>query len=147
MKITFIILTSLIIVTNFSCKKYELVDAPISCDQRVHSDSSGYSSSFAWGIIPPTLDSLYIKEDCLHILVSTSGCDGNTWSMDVYDSEAIRYISPPSRNLNLRLVNNETCLTVVQKEFQFNIRHLRVEGYNTITLIFPFFGERVTYSY
>ncbi len=144
----FIFLVTLVTLSSVSCRKYDTTTKS-ECIERVFLDSLRYQKSLSQSRMIPDLDSLYLSGDCLHIIVSDSACDGKSWSMKLYDAEKLRYVSPPSRNLNFVFESHETCTdsTIVQRDFSFNVSSLRIDGYNTITLVFPYYNQRVNYSY
>ncbi len=147
MKQLFIALSLILLLSD--CRKSHPVDTVTQCTERVRIDSMGYVNSMSWISQIPTLDSLYIVRDCLHIVVSDDGCESSTWNMELYDSEGIRYISPPSRNLNFSFENKEPCTNPqrIQREFSFDISTLRVPDYDQVMLILPYYYKRITYSY
>ncbi len=139
---------ALVIIGSASCKKSNIQEAiETTCGEAVIIDSLLYSSSFSWSANTPSLDSLYIDGDCLHLIVSASGCDGSSWVMRLYDSDKLLYSNPVRRMLHFRFENNEACTAVIQKEFIFSLLPLRNQNINEIELSFPYYYKSITYTY
>ena len=66
-----------------------------------------------------------LNNDLLTINISSGGCDGNRWIVNLVDSEAIAETSIIQRYIKISLVNDEDCFAMVQKKFTFNIKELK----------------------
>jgi len=94
------------------------------------------------------LISAEVNGDCLNISISASGCSGETWVLELIDSEGVMESLPPQRNLKLILTNSEACLAVFTKTQSFDLTQLRVEeDENEVILNIEGFPESITYSY
>lgn len=92
------------------------------------------------------INAISIDGDCLTINFSASGCDGNTWQLQVYDSGDIIETSPPQRNVRLVLFNNEACLAYITKDPPYDISSLQVEGGQVVLNIINN-NSSITYNY
>lgn len=81
-----------------------------------------------------------LNGDLLTIKISSGGCDGNRWIVNLVDSEAIAETSIIQRYIKISLKNDEECFAMIQKQFTFNIKELKgnepkiilnLEGWNT----------------
>lgn len=84
--------------------------------------------------------------DCLKISFSSSGCSGDTWDIELIDSEIILESCPPQRNLRLSLRNGETCEAIITKELTFDINELKVDG-NQVLLNITNSDIQILYRY
>ncbi len=94
-----------------------------------------------------TLVSAETSEDCLNIEISSSGCSGESWVLELVDSGGVLESDPPQRNLKFILTNNEACLAVFQRGQSFDLTPLQVDGANEVILNVEDFPEPITYSY
>ncbi|PID68724.1 MAG: hypothetical protein CR989_04300 [Flavobacteriales bacterium] len=76
-----------------------------------------------------TINSLKIENECLIINFSSSGCDGQSWEVNLIDSGNVYNDNPLQRNLRLSLKNKELCEAYITKELSFDISNLKVEGH------------------
>ncbi|MDG4714635.1 hypothetical protein [Winogradskyella marincola] len=94
-----------------------------------------------------TINNVSINEDCLAIEVSATGCDGNTWGMQLVDSDVVSESNPPERFVKFFLINTEDCLAVVDRARSFDLTPLQVEGVNEIIINVDEYSEPITYTY
>lgn len=89
-----------------------------------------------------------VSQDCIFLEVSTSGCDGQTWQVNLVDSGQV-YIENDEykRNLKVQLINQEACAAVPTAVFGFNLSPLIVDDTNTIELVIEGYDEQVFYTY
>ncbi len=69
-----------------------------------------------------------IVGNCLELSFGASGCDGESWDVQLIDSGAILESFPPQRNLILSLKNDEECDAYFVRTYSFDISGLQVEG-------------------
>lgn len=93
------------------------------------------------------IEGVIINNDCITIIISDSGCDSNNWVMTLIDSENIAESMPPQRYLKLKLINNEVCLAYFNKQENFDLTPLKIEGLNEVILNIEGLAEPVTYTY
>lgn len=85
-------------------------------DQNLYNNTS----SANYGILDVRLNG-----DLLTVNISSGGCDGSRWIVNLVDANQILESNPIQRNIKISLVNNEDCLAVVSKDFTFNIKELK----------------------
>ena len=66
--------------------------------------------------------------DSIHIEFGSSGCDGSTWKLCLYDADVIMESYPEQRNVRLSLKNEELCDAYFIKEVAFNIKPLQIQS-------------------
>jgi len=93
-----------------------------------------------------TINSLTIDDNCLKISFSSRGCDGDTWELQLIDSEDFLESDPPQRNLRLSLNNEELCLAYITKEMSFDISSLQEDG-NKLQLNLTNSDQSIVYEY
>ncbi len=75
-----------------------------------------------------SINSIILDENCLKVSYSSSGCDGNTWEIQLIDSGEVLESDPVQRNLKLSLKNDELCLFEITKEVSFDLSNLKGDG-------------------
>ncbi len=88
-----------------------------------------------------------IKEDFLTITISSSGCDGSSWNIDLIDSSDVLESNPSKRELKIELINKEVCLAIVEKEIVYDISKLQVKDMNSIILNIDTYQNEIKYNY
>ena len=129
-----------LLVMNMQCNEDDNVVVP--CGLEVVVDAVAYQAAESHAI-----DSAIINDDCLALIVSGSGCDASTWLMSLIDSGNVAESFPNQRYLKLTLHNNEDCLAVFNKEENFDLTALRIEGANEVLLNIEGLEESILYSY
>ncbi|HLT94400.1 MAG TPA: hypothetical protein VKZ56_07550 [Membranihabitans sp.] len=104
---------------KFELTKDSLCDGVAKVDQELFENSES-STLF--------IDEIQITENCLWVRYSASGCNGESWELELIGSEAVQYSLPPQRNIRFILKNNELCEAHITKEKTFDISALRSEG-------------------
>ncbi|WP_299111385.1 hypothetical protein [uncultured Winogradskyella sp.] len=131
-----------VLLLNMQC---EDDDQPLTvCDATTIIDNELYENAQTAFY---NLVNVEINENCLNIEISSSGCSGETWVLELVDSADIFESNPPQRNLKLVLTNNETCLAVFEQKQSFDITSLQVEDVNEVVLNIEDFLEPILYSY
>lgn len=69
-----------------------------------------------------------IAQDCLNIELGSSGCDGESWVVELFDAGVILESFPPQRNVVISIKNDELCDAYFTREYSFDISSLRVDG-------------------
>ncbi|MGB0883891.1 MAG: hypothetical protein ACPG4W_03965 [Flavobacteriales bacterium] len=132
------------ILLMFSCISKNNNPTPSPCDKVVLVSSVSYENS------PDALihiDTLEIDGNCLSITYNSSGCDGQSWLVELIDSESVMESFPPQRHVRLSLYNPELCLAQFSKTETFDISELQVEGSSSVKLIFTNTDDEFLYSY
>lgn len=115
-----------------------------NCASFVAIDGFSYGNS---ATSPYTINNVSINEDCMVIEFSASGCDGNTWDMQLIDSDVVSDSSPPQRYVKFFLVNTEDCLAVVDRIRSFDLTPLQIEDESEIIINVDEYSGSVTYMY
>jgi|GEM_PF-320830 len=113
------------------------------CEKQVYSSLTAYESAEFEYL---TLIDITIEGDCLKVTYGSSGCDGSTWHLELFDSEAIMESDPPQRNLRFSFYNQEVCDAYFEKETSFNLSPLKVEG-ESVILHIDGWDEALLYTY
>jgi len=92
------------------------------------------------------INSLEIIGNCLTISISASGCDGDSWEVNLFGSEATLRSLPPQRTMLLSLNNQELCEAVITRSFTFDVTTTQ-DGLGSIWLNFLKSEERILYNY
>ena len=88
-----------------------------------------------------------ITNDCLHIEIGASGCDGNTWGFNLVDSGAVAESSPEQRYLKFQLINEELCLAFFERTVSFDLTPLQIDGSHEIILHIEGLESSLHYTY
>ncbi len=135
------------IISQDECEKIfidylEIFNDESECDEDVILSEARYENDSSDSF---SITNMRISGDCLFITISSGGCDGSTWEVNLIDSEAIAESYPCQRFLKLTLKNEEECDAVPSREISFNIEDLQLDDYNTVILNIS--GESITYEY
>lgn len=93
------------------------------------------------------ISNVVLNQDCLEITLTSSGCDGSTWELNLYSTNAFYESLPLQRAVKLELINNEDCLAFVEKTVSFDLIPFRIEGQNEAPLNITGWEEQVIYQY
>ncbi len=138
-----ILFLTLIGLTILNCSSDEDNENQNNCDFETVISPEQYANATSDQL---AINSLVINDNCLKIVFSSSGCDGDTWVLELIDSEAILESLPPQRNLRFSFKNEELCLAYITKELTFDISNLQVDG-NQVQLNITNANESVLYEY
>jgi hypothetical protein len=138
-----LILGTVVICISLTSCDSDNNDIPFSCEKQVVISAHEYNTAPNDQLEVHTLE---INEDCLKIIYSSSGCNGDTWLLELIDSEAILESNPPQRNLRLSLKNEELCDAYITTEITFEISDLQVEG-NKVLLNLTNSDLQILYKY
>lgn len=116
----------------------------VSCGEQVIIDANAYYTATTDQL---TINSLEINADCLKINYGSSGCSGDSWILQLADSEAILESFPPQRNLVFSFENNELCEAFFTKELTFDITNLQVDGNQEVILNITNTDDEILYEY
>ncbi|MCZ8089493.1 MAG: hypothetical protein O9282_06765 [Flavobacterium sp.] len=93
------------------------------------------------------ITNVVLNDDCLSVTVSSSGCNGETWDMELISSTSILESFPVQRLVKVELDNEEACLAVFQKTVSFDLAPFQVDGQNQVILNIDGWDEPITYQY
>ncbi|PKO97528.1 MAG: hypothetical protein CVU12_00660 [Bacteroidetes bacterium HGW-Bacteroidetes-7] len=88
-----------------------------------------------------------VSGDNLEIEISASGCSGMTWKVGLVDSEIIAKSLPIQRYMRVTFENMELCLAYFTKKYTFDLKPIRVQGYNKIHINLNNWHSPLIYSY
>lgn len=123
-----------------------VVSAPIdlkTCDKPVEIDADLYAE---------TGDEVFILEaeivgDCINLLFGASGCDGETWTVAMYDAGVVAESFPVQRFLRFGINNSEECQAYITKSTSYDLSELKVEGNSAVLLNLGGWEEQLRYEY
>lgn len=88
-----------------------------------------------------------VSGDNLEIEISASGCSGMTWKVGLVDSEIIAKSLPIQRFMRVTFENQELCLAYFTKKYTFDLKPVRVQGYNKIHINLSSWASPLIYEY
>lgn len=94
-----------------------------------------------------TITGIALNENCLDVTISSSGCSGINWQMDLFSTDNLPDSFPLQRNLKLLLINEEACLAVITKTVSFDLTPLQIAGQDQITFNLEGWDEQIVYQY
>ena len=138
-----IVLSLLLCVSLMNCSNDGDNDDHALCDAQTLISAEQYAAAPADYLV---VNQLEIKDHCLKINFSSSGCSGSSWIVKLIDSGAVALSDPPQRNLRLSLKNEEMCEAFITKEISFDISNLQVDG-NRVHLNIVNSDKQILYRY
>jgi hypothetical protein len=114
------------------------------CDKNVLISSDLYNSSAANNYM---ITAARVNGDCLEVTFGASGCSGQSWIVELVDSEVIAKSNPPQRMIKLVLTNNELCAAAFTRTVSFDLTPLRVQGSDRVQLFLHGLGQQLFYNY
>ena len=142
-KIRLMLLIGAVTLLAVGCTKH--IEAPVN-DQEGMAVLS-YTKFLEPGSSHFTLNKAAIVGDNLEIEISGSGCSGMTWKVGLVDSEIIAKSLPIQRYMRVTFENMELCLAYFTKKYSFDLKPIRVEGYNKIHINLNNWDSPLIYSY
>jgi hypothetical protein len=140
------IFACVLFLTTFSCSDSDdKKTLALTCDKQ-----SQITGELAYNEISTAnymITAVALNVNCLDITISSSGCSGNTWEMDLFSTNSLPDTFPLQRALKLQLINNEVCAAIFQKTVSFDLTPLQIDGQNQITLNIEGWGEQLIYQY
>lgn len=127
---------------NTKCDNDDEVET--NCGQGIVVDSGFYKSSLSEDF---ELVNAEIVGNCLTVEISTSGCDGSTWSLVLVDFGIIIQSDPQQRFLKLVFSKEEDCSEVLGQTRIFDLSTIQIEGINSIILNFDGLRNPLKYDY
>ncbi len=114
------------------------------CDFMVEISASEYEAATTSNY---TIVDAQINQDCLIIQISSSGCDGESWVVQLFDSGAIAESFPEQRFIALDLTNEEECDAVISRTYSFELTLLRISESGEIILNLNSWEGGISYVY
>jgi len=141
------VLLSLVIITGSlmqACTKKDKSLKNPGCGPAVEISAIKYNNMVSHNY---AFTNAVIDGDCLTITFGSSGCSGNTWVVEMFDSGTVDDYTPLQRYLRMKLTNTELCTAVPVKSVSFDIRPLRVLGKNSVELNLDGWHGPLVYNY
>ncbi len=114
-----------------------------SCGKKVVISSEKYKNGASDHL---SIIDAVIKGDSLHIEFGSSGCDGSTWEVCLFDADEILESNPEQRNIRLSLKNEEMCDAYFKKKVAFDISPLQTQS-DKIALNLKDWNKQLLYKY
>lgn len=145
MKYFFTVLSCFLVVLLAACSDDNSKTVNSNCDkQALVIDDNNFQDIITANYM---ITNIVLNGDCLEITLSSSGCDSNTWEMNLISSNSFFESLPLQRRVKVELNNQETCLAVFQKTVSFDLIPLRIDGQNQVPLNIEGWSEPITYQY
>lgn len=93
------------------------------------------------------ITNVVLNDDCLSITVSSSGCDGEMWDMNLISTNNFSEYFPLERQVKVELDNQEACLAVFQKTVSFDLDSFQIAGQNEVRLNIEGWNKMIIYHY
>lgn len=143
-----VFLLSSLMILVFACKEKETLknnnNYTLECDQFIELNSQAYNNATTNSF---NIDSMILNGNCLEVIVSASGCDGSTWSLNLIDAEVVLESYPIQRQAKLVLNNQELCLAYFTKTFTFDLQPLQYNGDDRVVINIDNWQEGILYQY
>jgi hypothetical protein len=126
-----------------SCKSDDNQFSQSICDFATIIDNEKYNKTITdnYNIIETS-----ISDDCLNITLASSGCDGNTWEVELIDAGRVAETLIEQRDLKISLRNAEICLAIVEKTYSFDLKLIRTNN-NKVLINLEKWNEQILYEY
>jgi len=138
-----------LIVSAFGCAEDDNLGKPdnhcsdLNCDKCVLIDSAIFNDTQTTNYF---FRDIKIIGNCLKIKYAGSGCDGESFEVDLIDSGAIDETTIEQRNLKFKLIENEDCEAVIIKEISFDLTPLQINN-KKVLLNIEKWEESILYEY
>jgi hypothetical protein len=141
----FFTVMSVFLLLSISCSDDDKKTIDSNCDKQaqVVSDTNFQDIITANYMIT----NVVLNGDCLSITISSSGCSGETWDVELISSNSILESFPVQRLVKIELDNPEVCLAIVQKTVSFDLAPFQVDGQNQVILNIDGWDETINYQY
>lgn len=141
----FLTLLSCLFLVTISCSDDDKKTVNSNCDKQalVFSDDNFQDVITANYMIT----NVVLNGDCLSVAISSSGCSGETWDVELISSNSILESFPVQRLVKIELENPEVCLAIVQKTVSFDLAPFQVDRQNQVILNIDGWDEPITYQY
>jgi hypothetical protein len=118
-------------------------DDKLTCDNIILIDNDKFTD---YPSDPLIISDVILDGDCLQISFGASGCDSQSWIIELVGAEDVLYSDPPQRSIRLSLKNNEECLAAFGRTKTFDLKPSRVSG-GEIILNLAGWNNPIRYKY
>lgn len=94
-----------------------------------------------------TVTDVQLNNDCLKVTISSSGCDPESWVMNVFSTDAFYTIYPYERAVKIKLVNDQDCSAVFNKTVSFDLTPFQLENQDELPLHIEGWNKQIIYKY
>ncbi len=126
------VLLFLSIVVFSTCQKVDKKDDLSNCDFKTTNHFPCGSEVIEDSVRFDTISTIFkavsnidIIDDCLSFDITSSGCSGDSWIVNVVDAQTKEFTNPMSKDLKIEFFNKELCEALITKEFFFDLFPLR----------------------
>ncbi len=133
-----------VLLLNFQCDDDDVNLPPTDCDRYAFVDNDEYENATSAFF---EINDASINGDCLEIEFTASGCNSESWILQVFSTDDILESFPVQRNIRAVLINDEACLAVFTRTLSVDLRNLQVEDAQQVRLNLLDYSESILYSY
>lgn len=125
--------------------------AILSCEKQNHDSSICHGNDVIdgsrtdYGTDPYTIKSAKIIGDCIEIVITESGCNGDTWTAQMISVGELHVGT--TVHFGIAFSDKEACRAVVEKAFYFNLKKLRKEDVRQRTIKLMNWNKELTYRW
>lgn len=94
-----------------------------------------------------TIEKVEMEGDVMTLSIGASGCNGETWQVELVDSERTLRSYPAQRSLKILFTNDELCQAYFVKEYKFNISELQLGKRGQVYLNLMDYKDQLLYEY
>lgn len=138
----FLVILSLLIS---SCSDDDCPTNPVSCG--INALIVGDQTLDAVQTNNYQIQDVVLSGNCLEITISSSGCDPNNWSMNLFSDNTFFDIFPLQRYAKVEVITNEACLAVFQKTVNFDLQPFQISGQDSVVIMIEGWNAPVNYQY
>lgn len=126
-----------------TCQKDDDSENTGPCDKRVIENKALFDNTETGKY---KIKSAVVSGDCLEMEISSGGCDGNSWEMELVDSGTVVNSNPVQRFVRVALKNEELCEAQITKKVSFDLSPLQRDG-KPVSLELDEWEEKLLYEY
>lgn len=115
-----------------------------TCDRNAILDSELFVSAPSQML---TINRAEIEGDCLEISFSASGCNGDTFVLNLIGAPSDAAVFPPLVHIRLTLESSELCEAIVNHEVSFDLSVFQQSNTNSLSLSLENNGQSLIYRY
>lgn len=88
-----------------------------------------------------------IVGDKLQVIIGASGCDGSSWQLQLADKGVVAESDPVQRFARIKFTNKELCAAAISKNYSFDLKPLRIQGDNRVSINLDGWNKSLLYVY
>ena len=94
-----------------------------------------------------TFIDIQLNVNCLEVSIGASGCDTESWGMNLYSTDSFFTVFPLQRQVKFELINGQACLAYFEETISFDLTPFQIEGQNEVPLQIEGWDEALLYVY